>query len=152
VLSRWTVETNNDKALERIVDPIFDPTREVVLSEAPTDLTAASESPRGEATITVFKPRQITVQAKAPQAGILLLNDRWHEHWHATVDGKPAPLLRANFLMRGVALPAGEHTVEFRFDPPHGALSVTLSAVGVGAVLLLALAFVAPKPAAPKTP
>ncbi len=152
VLSRWTVETNNDKALERIVDPIFDPTREVVLSEAPTDLTASSESPRGEATITVFKPRQITVQAKAPQAGILLLNDRWHEHWHATVDGKPAPLLRANFLMRGVALPAGEHTVEFRFDPPHGALSVTLSAVAVGAVLLLALAFVAPKPAAPKTP
>jgi hypothetical protein len=54
--------------------------------------------------------------------------------------------------MRGVALPAGEHTVEFRFDPPHGALSVTLSAVAVGAVLLLALAFVAPKPAAPKTP
>ncbi len=152
VLTRWSVETNDSGAMARIVDPVFDPTREVVLSEAPAGITASTESPRGEATIRSFKPRHVVVQAKAPQAGILLLNDRWHEHWHATVDGKPAPVLRANFIMRGVALPAGEHTVEFRFDPPHGALTITLSAVAVGALLLLGLAFLAPKPAETKAP
>ena len=56
-----------------------------------------------------------------------------------TVAGAPAELLRANFLMRGVAVPAGEHAVEFRFTPPSGTLWVSLSAIiaGLGCTGLL---------------
>ncbi len=145
LLSQWTVETNDARALERIVDPGFNPAAETLLSEAPTGITAGTGVDRGDATISLFKPRQVVVKTQSKQAGVLVLNDRWHEHWHATVDGKPAPLLRANFIMRGVALPAGEHTVEFRYDPPHGALTVSLTALAVGALLLLSLAFIAPR-------
>lgn len=144
LLSRWTVETNGDRALERIVDPGFNPAAETILSEAPTGITAGAGVERGEANITLFKPRQVVVKTQSKQAGVLVLNDRWHEHWHATVDGQPAQLLRANYLMRGVPLAAGEHTVEFRYDPPHGALTISLSAIAVGALLLLSLAFIAP--------
>jgi len=55
-------------------------------------------------------------------------------------------LLRANFLMRGVAVAAGEHTIEYRFDPPHQALWVSLSAVAAG-LLLVGILVLAPKPA-----
>jgi hypothetical protein len=144
LLSKWTVETNGDRALERIVDAGFNPAAETVLSEPPTGITAGAGVERGDASITLFKPRQVVVKTQSKQAGVLVLNDRWHEHWHAKVDGKPAQLLRANFIMRGVPLPAGEHTVEFRYDPPHGTLTVTLSAIAVGAMLLLSLAFIAP--------
>jgi uncharacterized membrane protein YfhO len=52
------------------------------------------------------------------------------------VDGRPETLLRCNFVMRGVQLPAGRHTVEFRFDPPYHLLYVSLSGIGLGLLLL----------------
>jgi len=49
-------------------------------------------------------------------------------------------LLRCNYLMRGVALPPGAHTVEFRFAPPVNTLYVSLAALVVGLLLLACLA------------
>ena len=61
------------------------------------------------------------------------------EHWHATVDGQPAPLLRGNMIMRAVPVGAGSHVVEFRHSPPHGLFHVSLSALAAAALLLVAL-------------
>ncbi len=96
---------------------------------------------------------------------MLLLNDRFDPNWKVSVDGKPETLLRCNYLMRGVYLPPGAHTVEFRFQPPVGPLYVSLAAIGVG-LLLLGFIFVTtrrsdrqvptcaspPKPASPSSP
>lgn len=152
-IPRWTVLTNTTEALARVVDPAFNPASEVVLAEAPANLTPGAPDARGEAAITRFAPREVEVKTKAGQAGILLLNDRWHEHWHATLDGQPAAVLRANHIMRGVALPPGEHTIVFRYDPPHPALTLSLSAFAAALALMLALVVI-PSPkeasAAPK--
>jgi hypothetical protein len=52
------------------------------------------------------------------------------------VDGKPATLLHANYIMRGVQLASGAHTVEFRFAPPVNLFYVSLSAIILGFGLL----------------
>jgi uncharacterized membrane protein YfhO len=65
------------------------------------------------------------------------------------VDGKPEQLLRCNYLMRGVYLQAGSHTVEFRFAPPVTPFYVSLTAVVVGVLLLGCVAFVREKEATP---
>ena len=52
--------------------------------------------------------------------------------WQAWVDGQETPIVTANIVWRGVAVPAGEHTVEFRFNPPTPMLWVSLSAIGAG--------------------
>ena len=51
------------------------------------------------------------------------------------MDHKSAPMLRCNYIMRGVFLPPGEHTVEFRFRPATGPLYVTLAAWLAGLLL-----------------
>ena len=53
-----------------------------------------------------------------------------------TVDGKPAELLRCNYLMRGVQVPPGQHTVEFQFNLPNKPLYITLTAIGIGILLI----------------
>ena len=58
-----------------------------------------------------------------------------------SVDGKPAQLLRCNFIMRGVYLAPGPHTVEFRFLLPNKPLYVTLAAIVTGIFLLGILIF-----------
>ena len=60
---------------------------------------------------------------------MLLLNDRYDAKWKVTVNGRPAPLLRCNYVMRGVALPVGEQRVEFRFEPSTRSLYVSLMAI-----------------------
>ena len=46
-----------------------------------------------------------------------MLTDNWYPGWKATVDGERAPVERVDYLIRGVAVPAGAHRVEFRYEP-----------------------------------
>ena len=66
---------------------------------------------------------------------MLLLNDRFDPDWRVLVDGKPAKLLRCNFIMRGVYLKPDARTVEFQFNSANKSLYVTLTAFGVGILL-----------------
>ncbi|MDD3108264.1 MAG: YfhO family protein [Alistipes sp.] len=71
----------------------------------------------------------------APQAGIAVFSEIYYPHgWSAYIDGKEAPYFRADYVLRAMALPAGEHTVEFRFRAPY---YDTLTAITRGCSLLL---------------
>ena len=59
----------------------------------------------------------LTIRADSACPGLLVVNQSWAPGWTATVDGQPAPILRTNFLARGVALPAGQHEVRFVYMP-----------------------------------
>ncbi|MSU33350.1 MAG: hypothetical protein EXS25_12015 [Pedosphaera sp.] len=141
--SSWTVVTNETLMLEQIVAPDFDARKKVILNQSPEiDLPAGSSSQSGEAKITAYAPREVTVSTKNSDSSVLVLNDRWHQHWNATLDGKPVPVLQANHIMKAVSVPAGEHQVRFRFDPPLLALKWTVLAIiaMVGMILSLLVA------------
>ena len=62
-------------------------------------------------------PNVFAVLANSPQTGLLILNERWSEDWHARVNSRPAQVLRANFAQPAVVLPAGRNYVEFEYKP-----------------------------------
>jgi uncharacterized membrane protein YfhO len=66
---------------------------------------------------------------------VLLLNDRTGAGWSVTVDNKPAEVLRCNYIMRGVFLPPGSHTVEFRFRAPLKYFYISVTAFAIGLLL-----------------
>jgi hypothetical protein len=141
----WQTGLSDAQTLQQLRAPDWDPARQVLVSEKIAGTTPSPTAPTSEASITQYAPKHITVKTRSTAPGILLLNDRWHPDWKVTVDGQSAPLLRANFLMRGVSVAAGEHTVEYRFDPPHQTLWVSLAAVATG-LLLVGILILAPKP------
>ena len=141
----WQAGLSDAQTLQQLRAPDWDPARQVLLSEKIAGTTPSPTSATSEASITQYAPKHITVKTRSTAPGILLLNDRWHPDWKVTVDGQSTPLLRANFLMRGVSVAAGDHTVEYRFDPPHQTLWVSLAAVATG-LLLVGILILAPKP------
>ena len=141
----WQTGLSDAQTLQQLRAPDWDPARQVLLSEKIAGTTPSPTSAASEASITQYAPKHITVKTRSTAPGILLLNDRWHPDWKVTVDGQSTPLLRANFLMRGVSVAAGEHNVEYRFDPPHQTLWVSLAAVATG-LLLVGILILAPKP------
>lgn len=84
-------------------------------------------------------PNGVRARVQLDQAAILVLTDAYDESWQATVDGRSTPLLRANFMFRAVAVPPGEHVVEFRFVPEQFVRGgyVSLAAAAVLAALCL---------------
>jgi hypothetical protein len=134
--SSW-LTTNDQITLQALTAPQWDPAQSVlVASETPVSPPAAAGgSDPGAVSITSYAPKDIKLQASAKTPAVLLYNDRTAPDWRVWVDGKPSQLLRCNYIMRGVFLPVGEHTVEFRFHPTVAPLCVSLSAFVVGILL-----------------
>ena len=60
----------------------------------------------------------MTFQAKKSQNGLAVFADIYYPYgWKAYVDGKETPIIKANYLLRAVKVPAGEHKIEFKFHP-----------------------------------
>jgi hypothetical protein len=140
--TNWEIHTNDQAVLNQLAAPSFDPERTVFVAGGlpPAPVTAGTSDNSGTVEFASYAPKDIVLRSDAPAPAVLLLNDRFDPNWKARVDGKPATLLRCNYIMRGVYLLPGAHTVEFRFQPPLGPLYVSLAAIGVG---LFVLGFIA---------
>jgi uncharacterized membrane protein YfhO len=79
---------------------------------------------------------RIGFEARLSQDGYVFLNEIHYPGWTATIDGKPAEILRANTIFRALWVPVGSHQIEFRFWPrfliPGAVISMaTLIVVGL---------------------
>jgi hypothetical protein len=140
--SSWQVSTNDTANLKTLADANFDPAKTVLISTPQKDLPdVATNENSGTVDFKSYKPADIVLDEKSDTASVLLLNDRFDPNWRVNVDGKPAELLRCNYIMRGVYLTPGNHTVEFEFSLPNKPLYVTLAAIATGICLLGLLIF-----------
>ena len=135
--AQWRSEVEDREVLATLPQKAWDPHREVLVSEK----IPAPESQDVNATVVPaqyqsYDPKRIVLKTQADTSTVLLLNDKHHPAWSVRVDGQPAELLRANYLMRGVHLPAGTHTVEFVFAPSEGSIRVSLAGFGLGALVV----------------
>ena len=142
--TNWQTITNDQAVLSRLVNSEFDPEKTVLLStpiqQSPSG-TPTNQISSGTVTIESYRPKHIHLQTQADKPSVLLLNDRYHADWSVYVDGKPSTVLRCNYAMRGVSLPSGKHSVEFRFSPRVTWLYVTLASVLAAISLCCVLAF-----------
>jgi hypothetical protein len=132
-----SLNITDQSTLETLADTNFDPAKTVLLSAplAVAPVTNSISDNSGTVEFKSYAPNDIVLGAQAAVPSVLLLNDMFEPHWQVHVDGKPAELLRCNFIMRGVYLTPGAHTVEFQFSLPHKPLYITLAAIGVGILL-----------------
>ena len=138
--------TNDFLTLKELASPSFDPLQTVLVADSPeyklpTPATNAPAAGAGSVEFTSYAPKDIVLHAKAAAASVLLLNDKYDPGWKVWVDGKPETLLRCNYIMRGVQVPAGEHQVEFRFVPPVGTIHLSIAALAAAVGLLGSLFF-----------
>ena len=76
----------------------------------------------------------------AERAAYAVFVEQYADGWSATVDGRPAPLLRANVTARAVPVPAGRHTIAMDFRVPGLPVGAALTLLGAALLLLLWLA------------
>jgi Bacterial membrane protein YfhO len=121
-------------ALAALSDVAFDPTRAVILAAGTPAL--ASPAFRGTSRTTELRPDRVIVEAEMSDAGHVVLVDAYGAGWRATVDGQPAPLLRANVAFRAVPVPAGRHTIELVCRPASVAWGLAVSMLALMAATI----------------
>lgn len=94
---------------------------------------------RAAARIVQYRLNDVVVETDAEGPAMLRLADLWYPDWTADVDGRPARILRADYFMRGVVVPAGRHRVTFTFRSAAMRQGLTLSIV-CSALALAAIA------------
>jgi hypothetical protein len=114
----------------------FDPAQ-TALVEEPLDFTAQVPDRDATARVTHLSDGQLEVETKTNAPAFLVTSDVFYPGWEATVDGAPARLFRTNYVLRGLAVPAGTHTVRFEFRPRSFYRGAFVSAASL---LLLAVA------------
>lgn len=73
----------------------------------------------------------VVIRVDAPQAGLLVCSESNMSGWSATVDGRPAPIIAANYAFRAVEIPAGSHMVRFAYHPPGWNAGLGISVAGL---------------------
>jgi hypothetical protein len=141
LVDRQQVVDGGDAALAATKDASFD-SRHVAVTESevpgiPTGTAGAGAA--GTARLERYERERIVARANAKRRSLLVLTDVNYPGWKATVDGESADIERVDYLLRGVVVPAGAHTVEFSYEPASWRAGWILSGLSLLALIGVAL-------------
>ncbi|TNE72127.1 hypothetical protein EP331_07930 [bacterium] len=94
-----------------------------------------------EVEITRYEPRLIEIKTKHLEDAFLVLSEVYYpKGWKAELDGNEIPIYKTDFVLRGVEVPKGDHTITFSFNPQSYELGKTISWAGTISIWALVLA------------
>jgi hypothetical protein len=140
-IPRWEVEHDRQHMLARMTNGQFDPQRLVLIEQEPALVANGRPQPNLDAKIDLieYTPQRVVARVRCDQAGFLLLSDTFYPGWGARLNGQPATLYRADYILKAVHVPAGESEVEFYYAPRSFRIGAALSI----AALLASILFIA---------
>ena len=129
-------------ALARLYEPAVVAGESVWL--APDPNARALPAPPGRAgtcRLESFGNRRLEASCAGGQPALAVFDEQYDQGWSAMVDGKPAPVLRANLNMRALVLAPGAHHIAMKYSPPGLRAGAVLTLLSVLALLGLAFAY-----------
>jgi hypothetical protein len=110
-------------------------------SKFPQQKTGLYDNAGSTIALTNYSPDALTYRGNAAHDGVVVFSEIYYaDGWQAFLDGKPVPHFRVNYLLRALPVPAGAHTIEFRFEPKAYALGNGVSLAASIALVLVMLA------------
>jgi hypothetical protein len=85
----------------------------------------------GKIELSQEKNGSLTFKVHGVSSQLFVVSDTWYPGWWATIDGQEVPIYRANYMFRGVFVPAGEHVVRFDYWPNNFGWYCAASALGL---------------------
>ena len=128
-----------DEALQYLQAGELQPSESAVAEGVASFTTRGTPSDSAE--IVSYRAERVEIRTRSAEGAFLVLSDSYYPGWSATIDhgveGAVAEIVPTNYLFRGVAIPAGEHTVVFEYSPLSWQRGRGLSIAGVVLWLIL---------------
>lgn len=126
---------DHGEALPLLTSGAIDPRQIALVEGSVPDVASASDPEEDRAQVTAYKPDAIDISTRTDAPGLLVVSEIYAEGWRAYVDGEVVAILPTDLALRGVPIPAGEHTVELRYEPRSLRIGVPIS--GASALLVI---------------
>ncbi|MFM8771984.1 MAG: YfhO family protein [Candidatus Kapaibacterium sp.] len=133
------VESDRRRLLESMRDGTFDARRTAYVEQTFNGMNGLSSDSTSTAQVTEKSNHKLGIKTTSSAPQLLVVSEVYYSEWKATIDGKPVETVKTNFLLRGVPVPAGSHTVEFRFESPSFEQGRTISLAANGLTLLIGI-------------
>lgn len=105
---------------------------------------ASAKQPGDTIRETTYAPNSLTYRTHSAKGGVAVFSEIYFPWgWKATIDGKEAPIGRANYVLRALRIPAGDHTVVFTFDPQEVHATDTVAKTSIAGIFVCLIAAVA---------
>ncbi|WP_395092912.1 YfhO family protein [Armatimonas sp.] len=124
------VEQNKEYALERL--KTLAPAAALIEQKVLVSPTTAPEICKTQRPT----PSSIRTETTLTAPGLLVVHEAYYDGWEARIDGKPSPVLRADYLFMGVPLEAGRHTIELTYQAPYSAMGRRITALTTGGLVI----------------
>ena len=108
---------------------------ESVVQSLPSDSAATIE-------LVAYEPNYLKYEVSSDKGGTVVFSEIYYPGWKSTIDGQEVAHGRANYILRAMNVPAGQHVVEFRFDPTSLHVTENIAFVALGLLALLAIVVV----------
>ena len=91
--------------------------------------------------LTSYEANRLTYKVRSQKGGVVVLSEIFYPGWTCTIDGQPTEIARANYVLRAIKVPAGEHEVVMTFDPQtvHVTEAIAYASLAILALLLVVL-------------
>lgn len=105
------------------------PRTTALVEGADADLLAGLSGANSGELVVVSQPNvnELQITVSTPYRRFLVVSEPWFPGWQATIDGVPTPIYRADYVLRGVVVPTGQHTVVMRYRPTSVTIGLILS-------------------------
>lgn len=136
---RTEIIPDQKEALDRIHETDFDPLETVILDQEPACPLPTDAENGGTAEIVSQGHGYWQIDTVSSVSSLLVLSETDYPGWRVTIDGQPGKVLRAYTALRAVCIPAGSHTIIWRFQPTvfiwGGLFSLAAILMIIGAVI-----------------
>jgi hypothetical protein len=137
VAHRFEVADGEEDALKRVLDPGFDHRHAVVLERDPGIHCTDCPDTLSGVKVVESEPQHLTCSVNLKVPGILVISENYHPDWKVFVDGSRRNLLHVDYVLKGVALTAGPHKVEFVYRSSALRIGEILTFISFGMMVLL---------------
>jgi hypothetical protein len=142
------------QALDLLASGKVDPRQEALLEASPPQLSNPADASTESVSVSTYEDKRIVLNVDANSDGLVVLSEVDDPGWRVYLDGNRTELYAVDYLLRGAAVPAGHHVIEFRYEPSSLRIGTIASIVsfllvsGIGAFCLLSRRVCVPRTAA----
>ncbi len=143
IVPKLETAPTTDALFARMLESTFDPASTAITESAASAAPPATQiASVGTATILDHTPQRVTIEYEASADAVLVLADSFYPGWQATIDGMTSTIFPVYHCYRGVVVPPGRHTVDFRYRPTSLTAGLGVSVVALLTSACISICFV----------
>lgn len=141
-VNSYRIVENANEEIEALNN--FDPSTEAIIDkrfESYVSGKTFGKDSTAVITLSGYHPNRLSYNYRASSEQLVVFSDIYYDKgWKSFVDGQEVPHFRVNYILRGMVIPAGEHTIEFKFEPKSYFLGKKIASVSSYVLILIILA------------